>query len=301
MRAERKPLHPSLEGEGRRPGRSEGAAGRGTLTRAQSAPAAPLQVEVAASCAISEDAILGGRLRLLQPQRGHRVGHDAILLAAACPACAGDAVADLGAGVGAAGLALAARVAGTSVTLVEIEAGLAALATENARRNGLDACARAVVLDVAAPARAFATAGLAQHSCMRVIMNPPFNNAGRHQASPDARRRLAHAAPCAELSIWIRTAARLLRPRGTLSLIWRADGLAEVLAALTPAFGAIALMPVHPRPDAPAIRVLVRATRASRAPLAVLPALILNDSAGRPSAAAEAVLRAGKPLALGVA
>jgi tRNA1(Val) A37 N6-methylase TrmN6 len=247
------------------------------------------------------DAILGGRLRLLQPQRGHRVGHDAILLAAACPACAGDVVADLGAGVGAAGLALAARVAGTSVTLVEIEAGLAVLATENARHNGLDTCARVVALDVAAPARAFAAAGLAPHTCMRVIMNPPFNDVGRHQASPDARRRLAHAAPRAELSIWIKTAARLLRPRGTLSLIWRADGLSEVLAALAPAFGAIALLPVYPGPGASAIRILVRATRASRAPLAVLSGLILNDSAGRPTAAAEAVLRAGEPLVLGVA
>jgi tRNA1(Val) A37 N6-methylase TrmN6 len=259
---------------------------------------APGRIE---SGAITEDAILGGRLHLLQPRRGHRVGHDAILLAAACPAWAGDAVADLGAGVGAAGLALAARVGGTSVTLVEIEAGLAALATENARRNGLDACARAVVLDVAAPARAFAAAGLAPHTCMRVIMNPPFNDAGRHQPSPDARRRLAHAAPPAELSIWIKTATRLLRPRGTLSLIWRADGLAEVLAALAPAFGEIALMPVHPKPDAPAIRILLRATKSRRAPLAILPALVLNDSAGRPTAEAETVLRAGEPLALGMA
>ena len=58
-----------------------------------------------------------------QPKRGHRVGHDAILLAAACPARAGERAVDLGAGVGAAGLALAARVAGTTVTLVEIDAG----------------------------------------------------------------------------------------------------------------------------------------------------------------------------------
>src|SRR5204862_6959938 len=85
----------------------------------------------------SDDALLGGRLRLLQPQRGHRVGHDAILLAASCPACAGDKVADLGAGVGAAGLALTTRVP-ADVILVEIDADLAALATENARRNDVD-------------------------------------------------------------------------------------------------------------------------------------------------------------------
>lgn len=109
---------------------------------------------------VTDDAVLGGRLRLKQPKRGHRVGHDAILLAATCPAHAGERVVDLGAGVGAAGLALAARVAGIEVTLVEVDAELAALAAENAQLNGLAARVHAVVLDVAAPVRAFAAAGL---------------------------------------------------------------------------------------------------------------------------------------------
>ena len=124
-------------------------------------------------------------------------------------------------------------------------------------------------------------------------MNPPFNDPARQRASPDAGRALAHAAPRAVLVAWIKTAARLLRPRGTLTLIWRADGLADVLAALAPAFGAVAVMPVHPAPDKPAIRILVTAVKASRAPLALLPALVLADASGRPTAAAEAVLRDG--------
>ena len=249
----------------------------------------------------TEDAVLGGRLRLKQPKRGHRVGHDAILLAAACPAGAGDAVVDLGAGVGAAGLALATRVGGTAVTLVEIDADLAALAAENAQRNGLSARVRTVVLDVGAPARAFATAGLGLESFARVLMNPPFNDSARHRLSPDARRRLAHAAPRAALVAWIKTAARLLRPRGTLSLVWRPDGLSDVLTALEPGFGAITLLPVHPKPGEAAIRVLVRAVKASRAPLTVLPGLVLNNPSGRPTEEAEAVLRAGAALALGEA
>ena len=117
---------------------------------------------------VTEDGILGGRLRLRQPKRGHRVGHDAILLAAACPARAGERVVDLGAGVGAAGLALATRVPDTTVTLVEIDPALAALAAANAERNDLAGRVRVAVLDVAAPARAFAAAGLAPESdCAR--------------------------------------------------------------------------------------------------------------------------------------
>lgn len=249
-------------------------------------------------CDLTEDAVLGGRLRLMQPKRGHRVGHDAILLAAASPARAGERAVDLGAGVGAAGLALAARVEGVVVTLVEIDAELAALAAANAERNGLAARVRTAVLDLAAPARAFAAAGLAPESVARALMNPPFNDPVRQRASPDRRRRLAHAGARGTLGAWIKTAARLLRPSGTLTLIWRADGLADVLDVLAGGFGAVTVLPVHPKPAAPAIRVLVRAAKASRAPLAVLPGLVLNDRSGLPTQEAEAVLRAGAALPL---
>jgi len=250
------------------------------------------------SAEVTEDAALGGRLRLKQPKGGHRVGHDAILLAAACPARAGERVVDLGAGVGAAGLALALRVADIEVALVEVDAALARLAAENAQLNGLSARVSAVVLDVAAPVRAFAAAGLGPESVARVLMNPPFNDPARQRASPDARRRLAHAGPGGTLSVWIKSAARLLRPRGTLTMIWRAGGLAEVLQALAPAFGAATVLPVHPGEEQAAVRILVRATKASRAPLMLLPGLVLNDRSGRSTAQAESVLRAGAALPL---
>jgi tRNA1(Val) A37 N6-methylase TrmN6 len=247
---------------------------------------------------VTEDAVLGGRLRLRQPGRGHRVGHDAILLAAACPARAGDTAVDLGSGVGAAGLALAARVPGVTITLVEIDSQLAALAEENARLNDLSARVRTVVLDAAAPARAFAAVGLRPDTMTRVLMNPPFNDPARQRVSPEAGRRLAHAAPGATLAGWVRTAARLLHPRGTLTLIWRADGLADVLATLVPAFGGITVLPVHSKPAEGAIRVLVRAVKAARAPLELLPGLVLSDSSGRTTPDADAILRQGEALPL---
>jgi tRNA1(Val) A37 N6-methylase TrmN6 len=250
------------------------------------------------SGALTEDTVLGGALRLRQPRRGHRVGHDAILLAAASPAQPGEHVVDLGAGVGAAGLALAARACEISVTLIEIDPDLAALAAGNAELNGMAARVKSVVLDAAAPARAFAAAGLVPESVARVLMNPPFNDPVRQKASPDRRRRLAHAAPREALTAWIRTAARLLRPRGTLTVIFRADGLVDLGRALDSAFGAIAVLPVYPKPDEPAIRILVRATKASRAPLALLPGLVLSDAGGYPTPQAEAVLRAGATLPL---
>jgi tRNA1(Val) A37 N6-methylase TrmN6 len=242
----------------------------------------------------SEDALLGGKLTLRQPLRGHRFGHDAVLLAAATPARKGEHAIELGAGVGAAGLALARRVEGLAVTLIELDPNLAALARENAARNALADRVRVVCLDVAAPAAQFADAGLAPDSVDHVLMNPPFN--APHNPSPDRARRLAHAASPGTLARWIDTAARLLRPQGVLTLIWRADGLADLVAALAPGFGAIAILPVYPKPGAAAIRVVISAPKTSNAPLSLLPGLVLADSDNKPSAQANAILRDGAAL-----
>lgn len=245
----------------------------------------------------SEDAVLGGRLRLRQPKRGHRVGHDAILLAAGAGARAGEQAVDLGAGVGAAGLALAARVEGLNVTLVEIDPQLAALAVDNARLNRLDDRARVLVADVE-KTQGLAAAGLARASVARVLMNPPFNDARRQNVSPDPRRRLAHVAGPGLLMRWVATAAWLLTPQGVLTLIWRADGLEDVLSALSGAFGNVAILPVLPRAGTPAIRVLVRAAKAGDGGRVDYPALILNEANGQPTAEAEAVLRGGATLSI---
>ena len=247
---------------------------------------------------LTDDAVLGGRLRLLQPRRGHRFGHDAILLAAATPARNGDRVADLGAGVGAAGLALAARVPGTQVKLVEINARLAALAALNAARNQLLDRVNAIALDVAASAADYVAVGLLPASCDAVLMNPPFNDPTRHRPSPDRQRRAAHDLARTSLATWIDAAARLLRPGGVLTVIFRADGLIDLLSALGGHFGAIAVLPVHGKPGARAIRIITGAVKGSGAPPAILPGFVLAAGDGTPTQAAEAVVRHGAELAL---
>lgn len=237
----------------------------------------------------SEDAVLGGRLVLRQPRRGHRFGHDAILLAAAVAARAGERAVEFGAGVGAAGLALARRVDGLDVTLAEIDPALAALAAENTERNGLTARVRAVCVDVTAPAAALAPAD-------HVLMNPPFNTA--QNPSPDPQRRAAHVASDRTLARWLDAAARLLRTGGAVTLIWRADGLADVLAALSARFGAVVVLPIHGKAGGPAIRVLVRAVKDRSAPLTLLSGFALADGDGKPTVAAETVLRDGAALPL---
>ncbi len=225
----------------------------------------------------SLDQFLGGRLTLRQPRKGHRAGHDAMLLAASTAAKPGDRVVEFGSGVGAAGLALARRVPGLDLALIEIDPALAELAHSNAASNGL--AARAVALDVAAGADAFLAAGLPPDHADVVLMNPPFNDPSQHRASPDAGRATAHVATATTLADWGHAARRVLRPGGSLTLIWRADGLAEVLAALERGFGSLMVQPVHATPDAAAIRILLRAVKGGRAPLKLLPGLVLTSDA----------------------
>jgi tRNA1(Val) A37 N6-methylase TrmN6 len=239
----------------------------------------------------TEDAFLGGQLRLRQPRSGHRAGHDAMLLAAAVSARAGDRAVDFGAGVGAAGLAVARRVAGLDLVLVEINPALAALARNNAAANAI--AAEVITLDVTSDAAAFAAAGLSPDSVDVVLMNPPFNDPARHRASPDRAREAAHVATAATLEGWIHAARRTLKSGGVLTLIWRADGLGEVLAALDRGFGSIAVLPVHGEPAKPAIRVLIRAIKGGKAPIQIYAGLMLNDESAVPNKQVQDIL-AGK-------
>jgi tRNA1(Val) A37 N6-methylase TrmN6 len=247
---------------------------------------------------LTEDAFLGGKLRLRQPKSGHRAGHDAMLLAAATPARPGDRVVDFGAGVGAAGLAVAKRVAGIKLVLVELDANLADLARGNAVANAI--AADLIVLDVTSAAEAFTAAGLSPDSVDVVLMNPPFNDSARHRASPDKARVSAHVATAATLESWIHAGRRILKSGGVLTMIWRADGLVELLAALDRGFGSLAILPVHGNAATPAIRVLLRAVKGGRAPAALYPGLMLNDESGVPNKQVQEIL-AGKgalPLAM---
>ncbi|MBY0533322.1 MAG: methyltransferase [Xanthobacteraceae bacterium] len=233
----------------------------------------------------SDDAILGGRLKLLQPKEGHRAGHDAILLAAAAPKA--NMALDLGAGVGTAGLALLARKAASIVTLVEIDPALSELSSQNAIRNGFGNAARILRGDITEDLP------LQMDAYDLVIMNPPFNDAEMLQPSPDASRAKAHVADPTTAERWILRASRHLKAGGCLTIIHRPEATLPILKSMDGRFGAIEMLPVFPEPDSAAIRMIVRAIKGRKTPTQMLPGIILNDSNGRPSAVAEKILRDG--------
>ena len=242
---------------------------------------------------LSCDAWLGGRLSLVQPRRGHRVGSDAALLAAAAE-CAEGRFADVGAGVGAVALAILSRLPRLSADLVEIDPGLARLAADNATRNGLAERARILQLDIC-DARARREAGLAADEADAVVTNPPFFELGTVRLSPDEARAQAHVlaeqSGGAPLPRWIRACLAILRPGGRFLMIHRPDALPSILAAVEKRLGALAILPVQPRAGAAAHRLLVSGVKGSKAPLRIAPALVLHETDGRMTALADAIHR----------
>jgi tRNA1(Val) A37 N6-methylase TrmN6 len=243
---------------------------------------------------LSSDAWLGGRLQLVQPRVGHRVGSDAALLAAAADLSAGRVV-DVGAGVGAVGLALLRRRERVTADLVEIDPNLVRLAADNAARNGLVERARVLSLDIC-DARARREAGLVDDAAEAVLTNPPFFDPTRVRASPDQEKRRAHvlsadAPGIAPLAGWIRASIAILKPGGRFTMIHRPDALSAILAATENRLGALALLPVHPRAGALAHRLLVTGVKGSRAPLRIAPTLILHGGDGRLTPEADAIHR----------
>jgi len=236
--------------------------------------------------AASENALLGGRVRLRQLSTGYRAGMDAALLAAAVPALPGERVFEAGCGAGAVLMQIAARRPGVTLTGLERERDAAALALENAALNGVADRATILTGDVAAGFRA-----LDLPPFDWAVSNPPFFDDPGALRAPAPGKRAAWMADDG-LAAWTGLLLQAVREGGRIVVIHRTDRLADLLALLGEKAGSFAIRPVQPFADQPAKRVLVQAIRTGRAPLRLLPALVLHDRSGaKHTAEAEAILR----------
>lgn len=240
-----------------------------------------------------EIGVLDNKVQLLQPKEGFRTSIDSVLLAAACPVKAGQRVLDMGCGVGGSGLCLLYRVPDAFLTGVDVQALCVETAVQNARNNGFSQCSDFILssildFDVESPDARF------DH----VICNPPFMEAGEHMISPVAHKAISNGHLDEGISIqhWVKSALRLLKSKGSLTMIHRADAVDRIIRAMGKSFGQIEVIPLWPKQGVDAKRVIVRAVKDRKTPAIIRAGLVLHKEDGSYTDEAQIVFRAGAGL-----
>ena len=247
---------------------------------------------------LTEDAFLGGRLRLLQPEKGFRAGIDSVFLAAAVPCAAGEAVFEAGIGPGVAALCLLARNPGVQLTGVEVASRYAMICEENARRNGAGDRLRVIHADVRDAMRRDHIGMPAPGSFAHAMANPPFFEEAKSTASPNLLKSQAHAFGPEDLELWVKLLHAMLANRGSVPIVHRADALGQLLDSMQNRFGDIRIAPLFPRRGTAASRILIQGIKGSKAPLQILPGLVLHDAGNGFTPEADSVLRDGAAFTL---
>jgi tRNA1Val (adenine37-N6)-methyltransferase len=236
------------------------------------------------------DALFGGSLVLFQPLRGtgYRTNVDALLLAwfaatslpvlspSGTPATTSATVRpaatafDLGAGVGAVGLALLRFGAAKRVVFVEIDEQPAAMARRNLDANGWSELGEVVRGDVSAVARS------RRGEATLVVCNPPYTTPGRGQVRVSEAR-----ARCGDLEAFVHAARQVAGKRARVCFVYRAQELGTLLASLAKeGLHAKRMRFVHSTRSAQARVVLVEARAGRPGGLYVMPALVEREESG---------------------
>ena len=254
----------------------------------------------------------------MQPQKGYRIGMDGALLAAACASLPKvKRGLELGCGVGGALLSLKSRRPPLALTGIEREPDYAALARENIRLNEMAGVTiiegdigqgYKTLLSSPALAGTFVPREVARRSPLEaksvtegakpqpprfdlVFSNPPYFDDPDTLRAPHEAKRPAWIADDG-LEAWLDFAQSAVIDNGYIVFIHRADRLADILGGLSKKCGSFVIRPVLPFADKDAKRILVRAQRLGKAPLRLLPPLVLHDNGVRKhTPEVEAILR----------
>lgn len=242
---------------------------------------------------LTEDRLLGGRVVLRQPIDGLRATIDPVLMAAAVPAQPGETVLEIGTGTGAAAMCLATRCPGVRVTGIDIQRDLVRLLGDNATLNRLNDQVEGMVGDIRNP-----PPRLSPGSYDHIMANPPYLEAGAGTLPPNPGKAQAVSEGATDLRTWVRFGLAMVRNRGSITFIHRADRLDSLLAELSGKAGEITIFPLWPGDGKPAKRVIVRARRGIQTPTRLLPGMTLHLPDGRFTTAADAILRDAAALEL---
>ncbi len=248
---------------------------------------------VATPSSLTDDAFLGGKLQILQPEKGYRAGIDAVFLAASIPVADGETIFEAGIGAGVASLCILSRKPLLHITGIEVNSRYAVLCEQNAKRNNMSDMVRVIQGDVKDAMRRDLSHMPEHGSFAHAFANPPYFEDGKVTQSPSLLKAAAHSFGPDDLDLWIKLLHAMVTLRGTVTLIHRAETLGKILGSMETKFGDIRVAPLYAREGTAASRVIVQGVKGSKAPMQLLPGLILHEDGNGFTPDAEAVLRDG--------
>ena len=242
---------------------------------------------------MTDDAFLGGRLQILQPEKGFRAGIDSVFLAATVPCSPGETLFEAGIGTGVAALCTAARVPDIHITGVEIAMRYAMMAEQNAKRNGFEDAVRVIKGDVKDAMRRDLANWPVHGSFSHAFANPPFFENASSTISKNSLRAVANTFGPEDLELWVKVLCAMVALRGTVTMVHRSEALGRILTAMEGKLGDIRIAPLYAREGMAASRVLIQGVRGTKGPLQLLPGLVLHSTGASFTPEAEAILRDG--------
>jgi tRNA1Val (adenine37-N6)-methyltransferase len=223
----------------------------------------------------TEDTFFNGRIKVLQHREGYRFSIDAVLLAAFSAPGAKDHIVDLGTGCGIIPLILGYLHPEVSITGIEVQPELAALAAQNVEANGL----KERVTIIRGDMRSLSIQAVSGPVNL-VISNPPYRKGRSGRVNPQPQRALARHEILATLQDVASAAARLLGI-GRFSVVYPAERITDLLTNLRSAgIEPKHIQTVHAKSHDPARLVLVSGIKGGRPGAAVHEPLVIYQANG---------------------
>lgn len=232
----------------------------------------------------TKDDFLGGRIKIKQPKKGYRITSDTVFLAASIKLNKGDYILDVGAGNGGILSCIAARIGNDTKNVkmhgIEVQPDLILLAKDNNKE--VTYFQGDLFKDIE---------GCAPNSYHNVVTNPPYFEKGKVTPSPFNTKAIAHGNELNDLKVWIERCMRMVRPKGYLTLVHRADRMDDILSAIQGKAGSIIVYPFYSKDGVDANRVIIRAQKGAKGLLTLKSGMIVHKSDGNYTEAADSVLR----------